>query len=281
MSPRTLITTGQLVTRILDPDWVIIDCRHELTDALAGRAEYRRSHIPGACYLDAADDLAGPLTGKNGRHPLPEAETFAMCLSACGVESGKKVVAYDAQGGMFAARLWWMLRWLGHDDAAVLDGGWSKWVSEGLPVTAAVATPAAAKFQPAPRQLTVDASYVLAHLNELTLMDARAPDRFRGENETLDPAGGRIPGAINRFFRDNLAPSGEFKSPDQLKREFTQLLGAERSGPLVNYCGSGVSACHNILAEEIAGLPSAMLYPGSWSEWCADPSRPRASGPAA
>lgn len=280
MSFRTLIATAELSEHLSDPDWVVIDCRHELTDAHAGRAEYRRSHVAGAYFLDAAQDLAAPLTGTNGRHPLPDADAFAGRLSRAGVDSSKQVVAYDAQAAIFASRLWWMLRWLGHDAVAVLDGGWSKWLGEGRPVTAETPLPAATRFIPSPHKAAVDAGFVLASLGkpDLMLLDARSPDRFRGENETLDPVGGHIPGAANRFFRENLAPNGLFKSAAQLREEYSALLQARRARQLVHYCGSGVSACHNMLAMEIAGLPAGMLYPGSWSEWCADPSRPRAVG---
>ncbi len=280
MRSRTLVSTAELTAHLLDPEWVIIDCRHDLVDSRAGRAEYQRLHIPGAYFLDAAEDLAAPLTGKNGRHPLPRAEAFADRLARSNVHPGKQVVAYDAQGGMFAARLWWMLRWLGHEDVAVLDGGWNKWSAERLPVTPSVPEATAGSFPAVPRDIAVDADFVLASLGDsrLLLLDARSPDRYRGENETLDPVGGHIPGAANRFFRDNLAASGEFKPAKALNNEFSSVLAGRRFDRLVHYCGSGVSACHNILAMEIAGMPSGMLYPGSWSEWCADPARPRAEG---
>ena len=279
MSFRTLVATSELGEHLRDPNWVIIDCRHDLVDAHAGRAEYRRSHLPGAHFLDAAEDLAAPLTGTNGRHPLPDADAFADRLARAGVDSDKQVVAYDAQTAIFASRLWWMLRWLGHDAVAVLDGGWSKWLAEGRPVTAEVPTPdTTTRFIASPRKAAVDAGFVLASLGKpgVMLLDARSPDRFRGENETLDPVGGHIPGAANRFFRENLAAGGVFKSAVQLREEYSALLRARRAEPLVHYCGSGVSACHNLLAMEIAGLRAGLLYPGSWSEWCADPSRPRA-----
>ena len=280
MPLRTLATTAELAAHLTDPEWVIIDCRHDLTDAHAGRAEFQRSHIPGARYLDAAQDLAGPLNGKNGRHPLPTADAFAQSLSRAGVQTGRQVIAYDAQPGMFAARLWWMLRWVGHDAVAVLDGGWNKWIAEGRPVSAEIPAPAQARFVPSPRNTAVDAGVVLASLGKpgLMLLDARAPDRFRGENETLDPAGGRIPGAANRFFRENLDSAGLYKPAAQLREEYSRLLAGKSPEQLVHYCGSGVSACHNVLAMEIAGLSGGRLYPGSWSEWCTDPARPRAQG---
>ncbi|MBI2961679.1 MAG: sulfurtransferase, partial [Betaproteobacteria bacterium] len=218
MPLRTLATTAELAARLSDPNWVVIDCRHDLADPHAGRAGYRRSHIPGARYLDAAEDLAAPLTGSNGRHPLPAVDAFAAALSRAGIDAGKQVVAYDAQACAFAARLWWMLRWLGHDAVAVLDGGWSKWLAEGRRVSAETGTPVPARFVAAPRRSAVDARFVLSSLGqrEVMLLDARSPDRFRGENETLDPVGGRIPGAANRFFKDNLTAEGLFKPPAQL-----------------------------------------------------------------
>ena len=280
MSLHTLASTTELAAHLADPDWVIIDCRHDLADPLAGRAEYRRSHIPGARYLDAAEDLAAPLSGKNGRHPLPTVEAFSQSLARAGIETGRQVIAYDAQAGVFAARLWWMLRWIGHDAVAVLDGGWNKWIAEGRPVSAEIPAPSQASFAPSPRSTAVDCSFVLASLDKpgVVLLDARAPDRFRGENETLDPVGGRIPGAANRFFKENLGSGGLFKPAAQLRQEYSALLAGRNPEQLVHYCGSGVSACHNVLAMEIAGLANGRLYAGSWSEWCADPSRPRAQG---
>jgi len=202
-------------------------------------------------------------------------------LGRAGVDSRKQVVVYDAQGGMVAARLWWLLRAVGHLPVAVLDGGWNQWIAEGRAQTAEVPQPQATRFSgKAVNSSWVRADFVRAHLDDpgMLLVDARAPDRFRGQNETLDPVGGRIPGARNRYFRDNLDADGRFKSPEQLEREFRTVIGAEDPQEVVNYCGSGVSACHNLLAMEIAGLRGARLYPGSWSEWCADPSRPVASG---
>ena len=279
MEHRTLVTTAELSQHLHDPAWVVIDCRHELADPLAGCAEYRSSHIPGARFMGADEDLAAPLTGVNGRHPLPEVDDFAERLGRAGIDSGKQVIAYDAQAGSFASRLWWMLRWLGHDAVAVLDGGWIKWTAEGRPVSAELPAPATARFLPSPRGIAVDADSVLSALSApgTLLLDARAPDRFRGENETLDPVGGRIPGAVNRFFKDNLS-GGCFKSAERLRAEYGSLLAGRSPRELVHYCGSGVTACHNLLAMEIAGLQGGRLYAGSWSEWCADSSRPRAVG---
>lgn len=276
----TLVGADVLSQHIADPDWVVFDCRHDLAAPERGRAEYAQSHIPGARFLHLDEDLSAPKTGRNGRHPLPDRETLARKLGDAGVDSRKQVVAYDAQGGMIAARLWWLLRWLGHLPVAVLDGGWNQWVAEGRPQSAEMPRPRPTRFTGKPREIDVGAESVRERLGDGTmlLLDARAPDRFRGKNETIDPVGGRIPGARNRFYRDNLDASGRFKAAEILKAEFGDLLGASRPADVVNYCGSGVSACHNLLAMEVAGLRGARLYPGSWSEWSADPSRPIASG---
>ena len=275
-----LIGTEILAQHLDDSDWVVFDCRHDLADPQRGRAEYARSHIPRARFLHLDDDLSAPKTGKTGRHPLPDPQVLMEKLGRAGVDSRKQVVAYDAQGGMVAARLWWLLRSLGHLPVAVLDGGWNQWIAEGRPQSAEIPRPQPTRFSGNSISSWVGADFVRARLDDpsLVLVDARAPDRFRGQNETLDPVGGRIPGARNRYFRDNLDASGRFKSPEALEREFASILGPAGSENVVNYCGSGVSACHNLLAMEIAGLRGARLYPGSWSEWCADPSRPIAKG---
>jgi len=275
-----LISTETLAQRLDDPDWVVFDCRHDLADPGRGRAEYEKSHIPGAHFLHLDADLSAPKTGKNGRHPLPDPAVLMEKLGRTGVDSRNQVVAYDAQGGMVAARLWWLLRWLGHLPVAVLDGGWNQWIAENLPQSTEIPQPQPARFSGKANPVWVGAAFVRARLDDpsLVLVDARAPDRFRGQNETLDPVGGRIPGAHNRYFRDNLDSSGRFKTPEALKEEFGAVLGPAGAEDVVNYCGSGVSACHNLLAMEIAGLRGARLYPGSWSEWCADPSRPVESG---
>ena len=279
MAERTLVSTAELEQHLDDASWIVIDCRHELSDPLAGSAEYLKSHIPGALFMNADRDLAAPVTGRNGRHPLPTVEAFAERLGQAGIGAGRQVIAYDAQACVMASRLWWMLRWLGHDAVAVLDGGWNKWTAEGRPVTADMRTPKGTRFVPAPRELAVDAQSVRRSLGKpgTLLLDARSPGRFRGENETLDPVGGRIPGAANRFFAENLS-EGCFKDAESLRREYSALLAGRSPRELIHYCGSGVSACHNLLAMEIAGLSGGRLYAGSWSEWCADPSRPREAG---
>jgi thiosulfate/3-mercaptopyruvate sulfurtransferase len=221
--------------------------------------------------------LSGPKTGHNGRHPLPHPQTFALRLGALGIDRAKQVVGYDSSGGYYAARLWWMLRWLGHTRAAVLDGGWDAWTRAGLPVTTERPSTEPATYVPsAGRAAAVDAAFLLAHLNDdsTLIVDARSADRFRGENETLDPVAGHIPGAVNRFFKLNLGADGRFKTPDALHQDFTALMGGKDPGMVVHQCGSGVTACHNLLAMEHADLPGSRLYPGSWSDWISDPARP-------
>jgi thiosulfate/3-mercaptopyruvate sulfurtransferase len=275
-----LVDTETLAQHLADRDWVVFDCRYDLMSPERGRTEYAESHIPGARFLHLDEDLSAPKTGRNGRHPLPDPERLMNKLGDAGVDSRKQVVAYDAQGGMAAARLWWLLRWLGHLPVAVLDGGWTRWLAEGRPQTAEITRPQSARFSGKARNNWVGADFVRAQLEDkaMVLLDGRAPDRYRGQNEIIDPVGGRIPGALNRFYRDNLDASGRFKVPEVLKEEFRSTLGPTNPEDVVNYCGSGVSACHNLLAMEVAGLRGARLYPGSWSEWSADPSRPVASG---
>jgi thiosulfate/3-mercaptopyruvate sulfurtransferase len=219
------------------------------------------------------------MNGSNGRHPLPDPQLLAATLGAAGVSGETQVVAYDDAGGMTASRLWWLLRWLGHDRVAVLDGGIERWVAEGRPLSTASPEVAAARFAGSPRDWVATTQEVLADVSngQFCLIDARSPDRFRGENETLDPVGGHIPGARNRFFRDNLDSEGCFRSAAELRRELLALLAGIDPKQAVMSCGSGVTACHNLLAMEIAGLHDARLYAGSWSEWCSDPARPVAS----
>jgi thiosulfate/3-mercaptopyruvate sulfurtransferase len=279
MTYTTLISVSELIQHLQDPAFVIFDCRHELTNPEMGTKAYAESHIPGALFAHLDRDLAGPLTGRNGRHPLPDPQTFSAWLSRMGVSTDKQVVAYDNAGGVYGSRLWWMLRWMGHRNVAVLDGGWQAWIEAGQPVSRDVRVPKAAAFSGKADQSWVDSQYVLGHLQapDMVLIDARANDRYHGQNETIDPVGGHIPGAQNRFFKDNLTPEGRFKPADQLRAEFTPILNGRSAAELVSQCGSGVTACHNLLAMEIAGLKGGRLYPGSWSEWIADPQRPRAT----
>ncbi|OWW20543.1 sulfurtransferase [Noviherbaspirillum denitrificans] len=283
MTYTTLIAAEDLSRHVHDADWVVLDCRHDLTAPDAGRDAYESGHIPGAQFARVDEDLSdkspGPHGEFRGRHPLPERTAFVETLRRWGVNHGTQVVAYDAQGGMFAARLWWMLRWTGHEAVAVLDGGIQSWQALGLPLaTTPVSRPRGNAMPNYPLVSTVSADDVMANLTNpvYTVIDARAPDRFRGENETLDPVGGHIPGAKSRFFKDNLQADGRFKPEDQLRADFSALsIAPEKT---IMQCGSGVTACHNLLAMEIAGLRGAALYPGSWSEWCSDKSRPVATG---
>ncbi|MEQ1686224.1 MAG: sulfurtransferase [Burkholderiaceae bacterium] len=270
---RTLLGSGRPVA--------LIDTGFDLADVPAGERAWREGHVPGSLYLHLDRDLSGAKTGTNGRHPLPTRAAFAATLGRCGITPQTQVIAFDRQGGMYAARLWWMLRWMGHSAAAVLDGGVAAWVAAGGPLTTDTATPAAAPPYPERPALaaTIEADPLAGRLGRARLIDARAAERFRGDVEPLDTTAGHIPGALNRFFKDNLdAASGRFKPAEQLRAEFAPLLGAAGAAEVVHQCGSGVTACHNLLAMEHAGLAGSALYAGSWSEWSADPARPVARG---
>jgi thiosulfate/3-mercaptopyruvate sulfurtransferase len=285
MAHQTLITAAELIAlQARGAPLVLLDCGFDLADTGAGERAHATSHLPGAVYAHLDRDLSGAKTGRNGRHPLPERSTLAARAGACGIAPGVQVVAYDAQGGPYAARAWWLLRWLGHAEVAVLDGGPAAWQAAGGTLSTVPAAPQAAVPYPAaaPAMPTVDADTLLARLGDvaqgrLRLFDARAAERFRGDVEPLDPVAGHIPGATLRFFKDNLGPDGRFKPAAQLRAEFEALGGADAS-TAVHQCGSGVTACHNLLAMAHAGLGTALLYPGSWSEWCSDPARPVARG---
>lgn len=272
----TLISSDSLIPLLSSPGCVVIDCRHDLAQPDAGANAYRQGHIPGAYFLHLDQDLSGPKTGTNGRHPLPDVDTLNAAFGRCGIGPKTQVVAYDDSGGIFAARLWWLLRWLGHESVAVLDGGLSAWCRAGLPLSRDQPSPCDKKLAGRPTLAIASAEQLLGNLDSdlQVIIDARAPDRFQGQNETLDPVGGHIPGAINRFFKLNLRDDGSFKSASELRQEFQALLQRYSGRQVVHQCGSGVTACHNLLAMEIAGLPGSVLYPGSWSEWCSDPGRP-------
>ncbi|MFA6313454.1 MAG: sulfurtransferase [Sterolibacterium sp.] len=281
---QLLVNSAELAAHLGDPSWCIFDCRHDLRQTEYGAQAYARGHIPGAQFLHLDRDLSGPTTGRNGRHPLPDPEVLARKLSRCGVGMHTQVVAYDNEGGIFASRLWWLLRWLGHRNVAILDGGLAGWKRAKLPLEdgAPLISPAVFEVRrDAAGDNPVDSDFVMAHLDtpEMMVVDARSPERFRGENETLDPVGGRIPGAINRFYADNLDDDGcYFKPATQLREEYEALLAGQDPRQVVQQCGSGVTACHNLLAMELAGLSGSKLYVGSWSEWCSDPARPVARG---
>jgi thiosulfate/3-mercaptopyruvate sulfurtransferase len=275
-----LVTAEELASHLDDPKWVVFDTRHELSDPGTGPRLYAAGHVPGAYFLHVDDDLSGPRTGKNGRHPLPNLDTFAAKINRAGVTPETQVVVYDDMSGNFAVRLWWMLKWLGHDKVALLDGGYPIWEKEGRPVSKDVPAPRKGSFVPRPHLgETVDIHFVDRFREDpsVKLIDARAPERFKGLKEPIDPVAGRIPGAVNRFWQKNLLPDGRFKKPEELRREIDEFLGGAKPEQTVHMCGSGVTACHNIFAFELAGLAGGRLYPGSWSEWCADSSRPIAS----
>ena len=277
MPYTTLISADALRAALAaGDDVVLVDTSFDLADLGAGEASWRAGHLPGAHYLHLERDLSGAKTGTNGRHPLPAREDFAATLGRLGITPAKQVVAFDRQGGMYAARLWWMLRWIGHEPAAVLDGGVPAWTGAGGSLTTDAPTRvAAAPYPDSPARVDMlDADTLAARLGRVRLLDARAGERFRGEVEPLDKAAGHIPGATNRFFKDNLGAEGRFKPAEQLRAEFSALLGTQAASDTVHQCGSGVTACHNLLAMEHAGLAGSKLYPGSWSEWSADPKRP-------
>ena len=271
-----LVSAAQVAA---NPAWRIFDCRHDLSSSDAGRAAYDTGHLPGALHLHLDHDLAGPMTGRNGRHPLPDWRVVAARMAELGVNTQTQIVSYDDQGGVYAARFWWMLRWIGHDKVAVLDGGIAAWQNAGFTLDTDVPVFGIGNLRPllAHRNAYLDVDEISANLDSkiFQLLDARNAERFAGHNETLDPVAGHIPGALNRFFKNNLDPaSGCFKSSDALRAEFSALLGDVDAHAVVHQCGSGVTACHNLLAMEIAGLNGSRLYPGSWSEWCSDSSRP-------
>jgi len=286
MAYQHLITTRQLLSlQRSDPDnLIVLDSSHDLFDPQLGLQTYASAHLPGAYFVSMENDMGGVKTGKNGRHPLPQREQVIAALRRLGIDDKTQVVVYDNSQGTYASRVWWTVRWLGHADVAVLDGGRQAWEAERQPVTNEV--PSA----PTPGTITdrtplvdvVTFEQMLANVEqpERLVVDARAEDRFRGENETLDPVGGHIPGAVNYFYRRNLNEDGTFKSPESLKQGFQAALGERPADTLIMQCGSGVSACHNLLALEWAGLGTAPLYVGSWSEWCAHEEAPIATGPA-
>ncbi|WP_374109859.1 sulfurtransferase [Pelomonas sp. CA6] len=285
MSHRTLMSVAELQPLLNgNAAPLLIDCSFDLADTEAGRRAYVQGHLPGAHYLHLDEDLSGAKTDAQGvfrgRHPLPDRERLAATLAGLGLTAGRQLVAYDAQGGMYAARLWWLARWLGHEAVAVLDGGLPAWRAAGLSLSAELPSrPTPGSFEAsAALERTLDAEALQQQLGRLRLVDARAPERYRGDVEPLDARAGHIPGARNRFFKDNLQADGRFKPAEQLKAEFLPLLAPYASEQVVHQCGSGVTACHNLLAMRHAGLSGAALYPGSWSEWSADPERSVARG---
>ena len=288
----TLITASELAV-LLDSgaEPVVIDTSFDLADTGAGERRFAASHLPGSRYLHLDHDLSGAKTGRNGRHPLPDRAAFARTIGALGISPTTQVVCVDAQGGVYAARLWWMLRWLGHEAVAVLDGGIQAWqraggalVADGADASAgggggAGADRAALPYPERPSLApSIDVAGVAGRAPRVAVLDARSGERFRGEAEPIDPVAGHIPGALNRFHKQNLADGGGFKPSSVLRDEFTALLADRAAAEVIHSCGSGVTACHNLLAMEHAGLAGSLLYPGSWSEWSADPERAIARG---
>ncbi|HJO38404.1 MAG: sulfurtransferase [Vicinamibacterales bacterium] len=272
-----IVSTDRLAAHLDDPAWIVVDCRFDLADPAAGEQAYREAHIPGARYAHLDRDLSAAKNGTNGRHPLPGRPAIAATFGQLGMTRGHQIVAYDQGGGMFASRLWWMVRYAGHDRVAVLDGGWVKWQGEDRPSQAGTERATPTTFAPSWRTaLLVDAATVARDVGnpDVTLLDARAAERYAGSTEPLDPVAGHIPGAVNHPCQTNLLPDGTFDEPDALRQRLGAVLGTATPDQIVSYCGSGVTACHNLLALALAGLDGGKLYAGSWSEWCSDPARP-------
>jgi thiosulfate/3-mercaptopyruvate sulfurtransferase len=281
MPLTTLVDVATLARHLADPDWAVVDCRFLLEDVEWSERAYRAAHIPGAVYAHLDRDLSGEKTGTNGRHPLPDPERLAACLGRFGIDGNTQVVAYDQDNGSRASRLWWLVRWLGHDAVALLDGGFAAWQAESRPTRPDEESRPPRRFREHVREdMVADVAAVTAAAgrDDWRLIDARAPERFRGEVEPIDPVAGHVPGAINRFYTANLDASGRFHTPDELRRQWLETLGGIEASRVICYCGSGVTAAQNLLALEHAGLEGAKLYVGSWSEWSADPARPVARG---
>lgn len=284
-----LIDAVTLKGTLSEPGLVVFDVRCDLSDPEHGRRAYLDGHVPGARFLDQGDDLAGQPDGSNGRHPLPDRQQLARVLQRCGVTHDSRIVIYDQGNASFAARAWWLIRWMGYSKVCILDGGLKAWLEAGGQLQAGdVLSPEQTEVQEGgvvdmtlePAMPTVTAADILTRDSRLTrrLVDARTAERYLGRNEPMDPVAGRIEDALNRPIAMNVMADGRFKSPQQLRDEFTDLLGSETGNDVTHYCGSGITACHNVFAMELAGLSGSALYPGSWSEWCSDPARPVARG---
>ena len=277
-----LMTVRELVDRLSDPRLAIFDCRFLLDAPDACQQDYLTAHIPGAVYAHLDHDLSAPKTGRNGRHPLPDPAAIVDLFSRLGISNDTDVVVYDsAGGGLAASRLWWMLRYLGHDRVSILDGGWAAWVAAGGPVRAGEERRAPTTFVARSRHGMVrnaEATGAAAASPRWRVVDVRAPARYRGDEEPIDPVAGHIRGARNWYWMNSLTPDGHLRPADQLRVEFESLLGGVPPERSICYCGSGVTSAFLIFAMELAGLPGGLLYPGSWSEWCSDPARPIATG---
>lgn len=277
----TIVSAGQLAEHLDDPDWIVFDCRFTLTDTDSGFKAYQTGHIPGARYAHLNNDLSSEMTDRSGRHPLPNPELLAEKLGRWGVGAGKQVVVYDDSFGAMACRMWWLLRWLGHDAVALLDGGYPRWLRNKLPTTNELPLVVASHFDcRLDDTMWVDSKHVEEALRDKTclLVDARSEDRFNGEREMLDKVAGHVPGAVNFPFEDNLDLGGTFLPLDELREIYSELLDGADPASVVQMCGSGVTACHSLIAMEYAGFKGARLYPGSWSEWITDPGRPVETG---
>ena len=278
---QTLISATELANHGANPDWLLVDCRFDLTKPDAGEAAYRAGHLPKAIYAHLDRDLSSPITPTSGRHPLPDADKFAATLSRWGVSKTTQVVAYDADTGAYAARLWWLLRWVGHRAVAVLDGGFKAWSAAGLPTTTEVPARTATRFEArANREAWMDVQEVAEHVrrSDWRLLDARGPERYAGEVEPIDTVGGHVPGARNHPFATNLGDDARFVAPEELRARYERSQDGVADDHTIVMCGSGVTACHLMLGLEVAGKPGARLYAGSWSEWIRDPSRGIAKG---
>ncbi|MAS81188.1 MAG: sulfurtransferase [Legionellales bacterium] len=271
----TLISEDRLIKKYNNPDWIIFDARYDLRNKNAGKKAFIQGHIPGAIYVDLHDDLSKPPSTNNGRHPLPTFTTINALFSELGIHPHMQVVIYDNSEGSIAARMWWMMKYMQHEKVAVLDGGWQSWIIANRPINQDVMARVAGKFKKSPSYSNV------INIDELDkcelIIDSRHPKRYRGEIEPIDKVAGHIPGAINRFWKNNLTEKGMFKSKEALKQEFQHMLASTRSEDAVFYCGSGVTACHNLLAAAHAGLNLPKLYAGSWSEWSSHPEKPVAT----
>jgi|SRR5579862_5719270 len=278
----TLIEPAELAAHMSDTDWAVLDCRSELARPEWGATAYAEAHLPNAIYAHLDHDLSGPVTSTSGRHPLPRVDAFAATLSRWGIDESVQVVAYDQNNGAYASRLWWLLRWVGHVRVAVLNGGFAAWQQTALPVSKQPGVRQPRRFTPNSAQTGVVSTGELEGIlaagqlaaGERTLIDARSADRFAGQNEIIDPVAGHVPGAGNHPFAHNLDARGRFLPPHDLRTRWLETLRGREPATAIAMCGSGVTACHNLLALEVAGLPGAQLYAGSWSEWIRDAARP-------
>lgn len=277
MAYETILSCTDLLANLNSKNWLIVDCRFDLTQPEWGETEYRELHIPGAVYANVDTDLSGTKTPLTGRHPLPDPEDFRKSMSRLGIDDQTQVIAYDSIAGSFAARLWFLLRFYGHTKVAVLDGGFSEWMKLGLPIESGFHTTEARHFTGNPQlDWIVTTKEVEKKIGkpDWLLIDARAPERFAGKQETIDPVAGHIPGAVDHFYGQNLAPNGLFLPPQSLREQYSALIQGFSPENTAVYCGSGVTSCHNLLAMAIAGLPQPRLYAGSWSEWIRNPRHP-------